>query len=139
MVVPCFVKLALLNESITVFGDGRQTRTFTHVKDAVWAILRLAELPNAIGEIFNIGGKTEVSINSLASLVKEILQSASPITQIPYEEAYEEGFEDMRKRVPDISKIQNLIGYEPQYGLRDIIVDVANHEKRNIHRPNVAR
>lgn len=129
MVIPRFVQQALAGDPITVFGDGKQTRTFTHVKDAVWAILRLVDQPKAIGEIFNIGGKEEVSIESLAHLVKEVLQSSSPIVHIPYERAYEEGFEDMRKRVPDISKIQSLIGYEPQFALKDIILDVAEYQK----------
>jgi len=129
MVVPGFVQQALSGEPITVFGDGKQTRTFTHVKDAVWAILKLVEHPGAIGQIFNIGGKEETSIQNLASLVKEILQSSSPIIQISYEEAYEEGFEDMRRRVPDISKIENLIGYEPKCDLKDIIRDVAEYRR----------
>jgi len=129
MVVPRFVQQAMQGEPITVYGDGKQTRTFTHVKDAVWAILRLVEHPGAIGEIFNIGGNEETSIQNLAYLVKEVLESSSPIIQIPYEEAYEEGFEDMRKRVPDISKIDNLIGYEPKCDLKDIIRDVAEYRR----------
>lgn len=135
MVVPRFVQQALSREPITVYGDGKQTRTFTHVKDAVWAILRLVEHPGAVGEIFNIGGNEEISIENLACLVKEVLQSRSPVVHIPYDEAYEEGFEDMRKRVPDITKIQDLIGYEPKYGLKDVIVDVAEHQKNNLHTP----
>ena len=130
MVVPRFVQQALAGEPITVFGDGKQTRTFTHVRDAVSAILKLVEHPGATGEIFNIGGKEEISIERLAHLVKDLLQSSSPIVHIPYDEAYEEGFEDMRRRVPDISKIQNLIGYEPQYSLQDIILDVAKFHKQ---------
>ncbi len=129
MVIPRFVQQALAGDPITVFGDGRQTRTFTHVKDAIGAILRLARHPGAVGDIFNIGGKEEVSIQSVAELVKEVLGSPSPIVYIPYDEAYEEGFEDMQRRVPDISKIQELIGYQPKYGLKDIILDVAEHEK----------
>jgi len=129
MVVPRFVQQALQGEPITVYGDGKQTRTFTHVKDAVWAILRLVEHPGAIGEIFNIGGREEVSIEALASTVKNVLASFSPIVYVPYEKAYEEGFEDMRKRVPDISKIDNLIGYEPKCDLKDIIWDVAEYQR----------
>jgi len=131
MVVPRFVHQALAGESITVFGDGKQTRTFTHVKDVVWAILKLVKHPGAIGEVFNIGGKDEVSIETLARTVKEVLDSSSPIVCIPYEEAYEEGFEDMRKRVPDISKIENLIGYEPKCDLKDIIRDVAEYRRNH--------
>lgn len=129
MVVPRFVQQALSGEEITVYGDGQQTRTFTHIKDAVRAILKLVEHPGAIGEIFNIGGKEEISIEGLAMLVKEVLQSPSPIVHIPYEKAYEEGFEDMKKRVPDISKIWKLIAYEPQYSLKDIILDVAGYQR----------
>lgn len=129
MVVPRFVQQALRAEPLTVFGDGKQTRTFTHVKDAVLAILKLAEHPEAVGEIFNVGGKDEISIEGLAYRVKGVLRSLSPITYIPYENAYEEGFEDMRKRVPDISKVRNLIGYEPQCTLDDIIRDVAEYQK----------
>lgn len=129
MVIPRFVQQALSHEPITVFGDGKQTRTFTHVKDAVWAILKLVEHPGALGEIFNIGGNEEISIEELARLVKEVLKSPSPITYIPYEKAYEEGFEDMRKRVPDISKIHNLVGYNPRLSIENIILDVAQYQK----------
>lgn len=135
MVVPRFVQQALSGEPISVYGDGKQTRTFTHVKDAVWAILKLVENAGAIGEIFNVGGKEEISIENLAYLVKEVLQSRSPVVHIPYNQAYEEGFEDMRKRVPDIAKIQDLIGYEPKYGLKDIILDVAEYQENRLHTP----
>jgi len=128
MVVPRFVQQALAREPITVFGDGKQTRTFTHVRDAVRAILKLAEHPKAVGGVFNIGGKGEISIEELAQTVKEVLRSPSPIIHIPYEEAYEEGFEDMMKRVPDIGRIQELIGYDPKFSLEDIILDVADYQ-----------
>ena len=130
MVVPRFVQQALSGEPITVYGDGKQTRTFTHVKDAVMAILNLVKHPDAIGEIFNIGGRDEVSIEGLADLIKEVLQSPSSIVYIPYEKAYEEGFEDMRKRVPEIGKIEALIGYEPKCDIRDMIRDVAEYQKK---------
>jgi UDP-glucose 4-epimerase len=130
MVVPRFVRQALAGEPITVFGDGKQTRTFTHVYDAVQAIARLTEHPGAIGEIFNVGGKEEITIEGLASLVKEVLQANSPTLYIAYEDAYEEGFEDMRKRVPDISRVRKLIGYEPQFTIKDIILDVAEYQKQ---------
>jgi len=138
MVVPRFVQQALAAEPITVFGDGKQTRTFTHVKDAVWAILKLVNHPRAVGEIFNIGGKEEISIEGLAQLVKEVLQSPSPIVYIPYEQAYEEGFEDMRKRVPDIGKIQELVGFDPNFSSKDMILDVAEYQK-NSNKPYFAR
>jgi UDP-glucose 4-epimerase len=129
MVVPNFVNQALNGEPITVYGDGKQTRSFTHVKDAVWAILKLVEHPEAVGEIFNIGGGAEITIDELALRVKDLLQSPSTITHIPYAEAYEQGFEDMRKRAPDISKIERMIGYKPRYSLGDIIADVAEYQK----------
>lgn len=134
MVVPRFVQQALSGEPITVYGDGKQTRTFTHVKDAVRAILALVEHPKAFGEVFNVGGKEEIAIEDLASLVKEVVRSRSPIVYVPYDQAYEAGFEDMRRRVPDISKIQALIGFEPEYTLKDIIVDVAEYEKAKVIR-----
>jgi len=129
MVIPRFVEQALLEEPITVYGDGKQSRTFTHVKDAVWAILKLVEHPQAIGEIFNIGGRDESSIEGLAYTVQSVLHSASPIIYIPYASAYGEGFEDMKKRVPDVCKIQKLIGYEPKYSLEQIILDVADYKR----------
>lgn len=132
MVVPRFVQQARLGEPITVFGDGKQTRTFTHVKDAVWAIRKLAEHPRAVGEIFNIGGKEEVSIEQLAHRVKDVLGSRSPIVYVPYEEAYEEGFEDMRRRVPDISKAERLIGYEPKCSPEEIIRDVSEYQNASM-------
>lgn len=132
MVLPRFVQQALIGKPITVYGDGKQTRTFTHVRDAVGAILKLVEHPAAVGEIFNVGGEEEMSIESLAFLVKEVLESPSPVVYVPYSEAYEEGFEDMRKRVPDISKIRNLIGYRPKFTLRDIILDVAEYQRSKI-------
>lgn len=127
MVIPRFVEQALSGKPITVFGDGRQTRTFTHVKDAVWAIARLAEKPDAIGEVFNIGGREEIAIGDLAKLMKRLLGSESAIVFVPYEEAYGEGFEDMARRVPSIRKIQQLIGFEPRRTIEDIILDVAEH------------
>src|SRR5437870_4631969 len=132
MVVPRFVHQALTGEPITVFGDGRQTRTFTHVKDAVWAMLELLKCPSAAGEIFNVGGKDEISIEELARRVKEVLQSSSPIVYVPYADAYEEGFEDMQRRLPDIRKISELTGYAPKYDLNDVIVDVAAYHRQRL-------
>ncbi|SRR6266550_4919087 len=129
MVVPRFVRQALAGEPITVFGDGRQTRTFTHVKDSVWAIARLTEKPAAVGEIFNIGGRREIAIGELAELVKHLLRSRSAIVYVPYEQAYGEGFEDMRHRVPSIEKIRNLIGFEPKRTVEDVILDVAEYQR----------
>ena len=121
MVVPTFVRQALAGEPITVFGDGTQSRSFTYVGDVVGALLKLMVEPKAIGEVFNIGNIEEVTIHQLAERVKAITGSASPIVTIPYEEAYEAGFEDMPRRVPELSKVRALIGYEPAVGLDEII------------------
>jgi len=124
MVVPTFVRQALLGEPITVFGDGQQSRCFTHVKDTVWALAKLATEPRSVGEIFNLGNPEEITIGALAALVKEETGSDSPIVHVPYDQAYQKGFEDMRRRVPDISKVAALTGFAPQWGIRDIIRDV---------------
>jgi len=129
MVIPRFVGQALRNEPITVYGDGKQTRNFTYVEDVVRAVVALIDESSAIGEIFNIGGEGEISINSLAERIKSITQSASPIQHIPYDEAYQEGFEDMERRVPDISKIVNLIGYKNTHDLDAILAKVVEYER----------
>ena len=129
MVIPRFVGQALRNEPITVYGDGTQTRNFTYVEDVVRAVVALIEESSAIGEIFNIGGEGEISINSLAERIKSITQSSSPIQHIPYDEAYQEGFEDMERRVPDISKIVNLIGYKNTHDLDAILAKVVEYER----------
>jgi len=121
MVVPRFVRQALRNEPVTVYGDGQQTRCFTYVEDVVRAIIGLADEPAAVGQVFNIGSTEEVTIEHLARRTIELAQSSSPIVFIPYEKAYEEGFEDMRRRVPDITKIKKLIGWEPQINLDGIL------------------
>src|SRR5687767_12053319 len=112
MVVPTFVRQALAGEPITVFGDGTQSRSFTYVGDVVGALLKLMVEPQAIGEVFNLGNTEEVTIRALAERIKMHTGSASEIQVIPYDEAYEAGFEDMPRRVPDLSKITRLIGYE---------------------------
>ena len=124
MVVPTFVKQALLNHPITVYGDGQQTRCFTFVGDVVDALVKLTCNPKAVGEIFNIGSTEEISIKELAELVKSMTQSNSEIVYIPYDKAYEEGFEDMQKRIPDLSKIREFIGYKPTTNLKEILEKV---------------
>lgn len=124
MVVPTFVKQALLGQPITVYGDGQQSRCFAYVKDVVRGIIGLAHHPDANGKIFNIGDTEEITIENLAKLVKAITKTNSEIVHIPYDEAYEEGFEDMRRRVPDISRIQKLTGYKPTYDVKEIIKSV---------------
>ena len=124
MVIPSFVKQALANQPITVFGDGEQSRCFTWVGDAVSAIIELAHHGESIGEVYNVGSDSEVTIAALATMIKAAARSTSPIRFIPYTEAYEEGFEDMRRRVPDLTKIRGLIGYEPSMTLPKIIEEV---------------
>lgn len=128
MVVPNLVAQALAGENITVFGDGRQSRCFTHVHDAVGAIIKIAEHPLANGEVYNIGSAHEITILDLARRIKQLTGSDSEIVFVPYEEAYEEGFEDMMRRVPDLTKANRLIGYKPTGSLdailRSVIDDV---------------
>ena len=124
MVVPNFVRQALGGEPITVFGDGTQSRSFTYVGDVVRAMVALINEPRAVGQVFNIGNGTEISIAALAARIKELTGSASPIVKIPYDQAYEAGFEDMPRRVPDIAKIRALVGYEPTVELEEILTRV---------------
>lgn len=129
MVIPRFVDQALRNEPITVYGNGTQTRNFTYVSDVVSGILGLVDEPRAVGEIFNIGGDEEISINDLAARIKSLTNSASQIRHVSYDEAYQEGFEDMERRVPDISKIRSLIGYENRHDLDSILNKVVEYER----------
>ncbi len=117
MVVPTFVQQALLSHPLTVFGDGTQSRSFTYVDDVVILMIKLAEDPRAEGEVFNIGNGHEISIKELALKIKEMAGSSSEIIHIPYDQAYERGFEDMHRRVPDISKVIKFTGYKPQLSL----------------------
>jgi len=132
MVIPRFIGQALKNEPITVFGDGTQTRSFTYVEDVVSGIMGLIDEPQAIGEIFNIGGEEEISINNLAKRIISVTRSRSKIHHIPYASAYQEGFEDMERRVPDITKIKDLIGYKNSHSLEDILERVAEYEKARL-------
>jgi UDP-glucose 4-epimerase len=127
MVLPTFVRQALAGQPITVFGDGTQSRSFTYVGDVVDAFVKLSAEPRAVGQVFNIGNVDEVAIRDLAQRVKEMTGSSSPIQYVPYDVAYEAGFEDMPRRVPDISKVRELIGFEPKLRLDDIIRTVVEH------------
>lgn len=128
MVVPNFVRQAISGHPITVYGDGEQRRCFTDVSDVVWALRRLAESEDAVGQVINIGNDSrEVSIMELAKLVKAKTKSRSEIVLVPYAQAYEEGFEDMPRRVPDLGKIKALIGYEPKVDLDGILDRVIEH------------
>jgi UDP-glucose 4-epimerase len=132
MVVPRFVHQALRGEPITVYGDGKQRRSFTWVGDVVDAMIRLVQKPRAYGEVFNIGHTEDISIYELAVMVKEMTKSPSEIVFVPYEQAYEEGFEDMPRRLPDISKIQNLIGYQPTLSLSEMLERIISYERKEL-------
>jgi UDP-glucose 4-epimerase len=129
MVVPRFVRQALANEAITVYGNGSQSRCFADVSDVVEAICKLIFHPQAVGEVYNIGSTQEVTIYDLAQRVIELSGSHSSIVRIPYDQAYEPGFEDMQRRVPSIEKIQRLIGFTPRYQLDDILRRVIDYER----------
>ena len=130
MVVPNFVRQALAGHPITVFGDGKQSRCFSHVADVVRALIGLMETPEAYGNVFNIGSAEEVTILDLARRVREAAQSKSEIEFVPYEKAYEEGFEDMPRRVPDTTKVKALIGWQPTIALPQILSDVVEFYRR---------
>jgi UDP-glucose 4-epimerase len=127
MVIPNFVRQALAGEPITVFGDGTQSRAFTHVTDVVGALIRLVSEPKAIGQVINVGTTEEITIRELAERVRALSGSHSPIKLVPYDEAYESGFEDMPRRLPDLTKIQGLIGYAPAHTLDDILAQVIEY------------
>jgi UDP-glucose 4-epimerase len=127
MVIPRFVKAAVENKPIKVFGDGSQSRVFCHIEDTVKAVLLLAQTNKSIGEVFNIGGKGEITILDLAKMIIKLTNSESEITFTEYEDAYAIGFEDMVRRVPDISKIKLFTGWEPEIDLKRVIKDVANY------------
>lgn len=131
MVIPTFVRQALNGEDITVYGDGSQRRTFTYVTDAVEALVALPRHPEAYGEVFNVGGDREISIMGLAELIRERAGSSSEIVTIPYAKAYAPGFEDMPRRVPDISKIGGITGYKPTVELEEIVDRVIEHFRAN--------
>jgi UDP-glucose 4-epimerase len=127
MVIPNFVRQALAGEPITVFGDGTQSRSFTHVADVIQALLKLVREPRAIGQVINVGNTGEISMLKLAERVRELSGSKSPIKLVPYDEAYESGFEDMPRRVPDLSKLMALISYKPRFTLDDILSQVIDY------------
>jgi UDP-glucose 4-epimerase len=132
MVIPRFVRQALLNEPITVYGDGEQSRCFADVADIIDAINKLSSNPAAVGQVFNIGSIEEVTIRELAELVIAATGSQSKVIYVPYEEAYAPGFEDMRRRVPDLTKVHQLIGYEPRFTLEATLKRVIDFERTQI-------
>ena len=127
MVIPNFVRQGLAGQPITVHGDGTQTRSFCYVGDVVDALLRLVSEPRAVGEVFNVGNNQEISILDLAAKVQALTGGRSEIVTIPYDQAYEAGFEDMPRRVPDLTKISHLVGYEPKVGLDETLARVVDH------------
>jgi UDP-glucose 4-epimerase len=135
MVAPRFVKQALLGEPITVYGDGTQRRSFTWVGDVVEAMIALIQYPKAYGEVFNIGHTEEISIHELAELVKAMTASRSDIIFIPYDQAYESGFEDMARRLPDLTKIQRAIGYRPTLDLRRMLEWIIAYYRTELGQP----
>jgi UDP-glucose 4-epimerase len=127
MVVPRFVRQALAGQSLTVYGDGQQSRCFTYVGDAVRAIVALADNPAAVGQVYNIGSTQEVTIEELARRTILLADSPSDLAFVPYDQAYEKGFEDMRRRVPDISRIGELVGWHPEVDLDGILRSVIGY------------
>jgi len=132
MVIPNFVRQAIMGEPITVYGDGTQSRSFTYVGDVVGGLTALVQEPRAVGEVFNIGNDVEISIRELAEQIRRMTGSASSIVTIPYDEAYEAGFEDMPRRIPDLTKIRQLVGYEPRIQLDEILASVIAHEQHRV-------
>jgi UDP-glucose 4-epimerase len=130
MVIPTFVRQALSGTPLTVYGDGRQTRSFTFVGDVVGGLVKLVAEPRAVGEVFNIGAGEEISMLDLAERVQRITGCRPGVKLVPYDEAYDPGFEDMPRRVPDLTKIGALIGYRPTVGLDDILERVAAEMRR---------
>ena len=129
MVIPNFVQQALTGQDITVYGDGTQTRCFTHVSDVIEALIAIAEHPQAVGEVYNIGSDHEISMLELADRIKNLTGSASNIVFVPYDQAYEAGFEDMMRRVPDISKIRQFIGYKPKVDLDGLLTSIIDFHR----------
>ena len=131
MVIPNFVRQALAGEPITVFGPGTQSRSFGYVGDVVRGMIALSTEPKAVGHVFNLGNDQEITIQALADLIKTMTASPSKIITIPYEKAYESGFEDMPRRVPDLTKAKELINFEPRTQLRDTLSLIIESQRRN--------
>lgn len=130
MVIPRFVGQALAGQPLTIYGDGAQSRTFCHVADAVEALVRLLAAPETRGQVYNVGGEGEVSIRELAERIRAATESPSELRFVPFEEAYDEDFEDMQRRVPNLEKIRAAIGYQPRFGIDRIIGDVVQWERQ---------
>ena len=131
MVIPIFVSIALLGDTLPIFGDGNQRRSFTYVGDVIEGIIKLMVTKDAEGQVINIGNPDEITINDLAKLVIKKTNSKSKIEYISYEKAYGSGFEDMSRRKPDITKIKSLIGFNPTKGIEEIIEEIIEYMKSN--------
>jgi UDP-glucose 4-epimerase len=142
MVVPSLVQQAMTGKPMTVYGDGSQSRCFGFVKDVVKALVALMERPEAVGEIYNIGASTEISILDLAKRVKEITKSSSPIVLVPYDDAYESGYQDMPRRIPDTTKLRSLVGFAPTTDIEEIVDSVMKsflaRQERSAQRPQIS-
>ena len=134
MVIPRFVTQALRNEDITIYGDGKQSRCFGNVEDVVNGVIALADEPRAVGNVFNLGATEEITIEQLARRIIQLTKSKSKVKFVPYDQAYESGFEDMRRRVPDISKAADLVGFRPRITLHETIRRVAKHIRVELRR-----
>ena len=132
MVVPRFIEKALKNETIPVYGDGSQTRTFTYIDDVVTAVVAIIDNENCVGEVMNIGGEQEISIKELAEKIVDLTRSESTIEFIPYENVYGKNFDDMRRRVPSLEKVNKLINYKPQYNLEKYLIEIIKAKKKHI-------
>ncbi len=130
MVIPRFVGQAVKGEAVTVYGDGQQTRCFCYVGDVVQGLLALMDHPEASGRAYNLGGSEEISMESLARRIVDVVGSGSKVRFVPYDEAYEEGFEDMQRRVPDTTRARELVGFSPQVGLDEILAMVVADQRR---------
>lgn len=130
MVLPTFVRQALKGKPITVYGDGSQSRCFSAVDEVVAALAALTDCPQAVGQVVNVGSRQEISIMDLALLVKEVTDSTSRIETISYDQAYQEGFEDMPRRMPDVSKLESLVGMSPRKGIREIVLSVVEYYRQ---------
>jgi len=138
MVIPTFVKQALAGRPITVYGSGKQSRCFCYVGDVVGALVKLMDADDSVGEVFNIGSNQEISILDLAKRVKELTRSESEIVFVPYDEAYEEGFEDMPRRIPDTAKVNNLVGFKPEKQLDEILQAVIEFQSGDGSRSTIS-
>jgi UDP-glucose 4-epimerase len=132
MVLPRFVEAALSGRPLQVYGDGAQTRCFCHVSDVVQAVGQLMNSPSALGQVFNLGGTEEVSMNDLAQRVIDLARAASPVQHVPYEQAYGRAFDDLPRRVPDLSRIRSVIGFEPRFDLNQIIKAVIEYQRAKV-------